>query len=339
MEDLLKVGIVTVEPHGWPWLRVLTKFMREEISVTTVWDYDEARARRFAKEYGIPQIAQKLEDMLGEVDAVLIAGGRRPPGEERAWGINRDDHLSLARPFLENGIPVMIDKPLADSVDDAVEIIRLAQANNTPFMSCSANRYAPEVVALQQIIDSGDLGRIRGVTGMLGTGVSTLGWYLVHILEAIYVILGPGIESVFVMESGENMAVAPTIQTGHSIVFRWREGRLVNIMMLRDVTNAATTEFTQEPRILWPTDAIVPPYLPLFYYIQVYGEMHWHQIRVKGKSYYQRNLAAFFDSVRTGQPAIPYARTLEITQALVAAEKSARTGVVESLTPVERLMP
>lgn len=339
MATSLRIGILTVEPHGWPWLRVLARFMQEEISVQAVWDYDESLARRFAGEYRIAQVVQRPEDMIGRVEAVLIPGGRRPPAAGEAWGINRDDHLSLARPFLEAGIPVMIDKPLADNLEDAIEIIRLAREKNVPFMSCSANRYAPEVVALRQIVESGDLGRILGANGTIGTGVSTLGWYLVHLLEAIYVILGPGIESVFTLSSGDRFVRDTEIPAGHAIVYRWRDGSLVNILMLRDETNAATTTSSRDPRILWPTDAVVPPYLPLFYYIQVYGDINWHQIMVKGKSYYQRNLAAFFDSVRSGKPAIPYEQTLEITQALVAAERSTKSGQIESLTPVEKLMP
>lgn len=338
MADRLRVGVVTIEPHGWPWLRVLSRFMQEEVHPTAVWDYDRTLAERFAERYEIDRVVQRPEDMIGQVDAVLLAGGRRPPPKGQVWGINQDDHLNLARPFLENGIPVMIDKPLADKIEDAVEIVRLARTNNVPLMSCSANRYAPEVIALQQIVADEDLGRIRGATCTMGSGVSTLGWYLVHILESVHVILGSGIESVFVMSSGENLVVGPGVPAGHSIVFRWQDGRLVNILMLRDETDATTTESKRDPHELWPTTAIVAPYLPLFYYIQIYGEMYWQQVRVKGKGYYRRNLEAFFSSVRMGEPAIPYEHTLEITQALAAAERSAESGQVESLVPVEDLL-
>ena len=342
MTDQLRVGFVTVEPHGYPWIRVLDRFMKEEVKVVAVWDYDDPVAQKFAKEWDIADVVEKPEDMVGKVDAVFVAGGRRSPGENGVWGGYKDDHLELSRPFLEVGLPTMVDKPLADTVEDAVEMIRLAKANNALLMSCSANRYTAEVMALRQVIKDGDLGKLIGATCTLGSGLSMFGWYLVHIMEALHVLLGPGIESVFAMSSGDKLTVGEGPQelpAAHATIVRWRDGKLATILQLRDETEGSIGTPKRGPRYLWPTDGIVPSYLPLLYDIRVYGDMYSQHIVPKGKGCYKRNVRAFLDMIETGELPFPLEAPLEITQAVVAAEKSAESGQLEKLTPVEELIP
>ena len=254
------------------------------------------------------------------------AAGRFPLDGE-PWGARPDDHLALARPFLQAGLPVLVDKPLADKVSDGVEMVELARRHGAVLMSCSANRYAAEIVSLQQLVADGDLGQLMGATCTLGSGVGTFSWYLVHIFEAIHSIFGPGVDTVYAMSSGDRMALSGGYPAAHAALFRWRDGRLVTVLQLRDETDGTTCKTLREPNILWPTSTIVPPYLPLFYNVQVYGTMGWQQALVKGKGAYRRNLEVFFAAARAGKPPIPYENTLEITQALAAAEESAQTGL------------
>ncbi len=121
----LRLGMITVEPHGRPWAEILSR-MPEKAQMVYAWDYDLAVAHSYAAVYKIPTVVERPEDMLGEVDAVLIGGGRRAPEPGGIWGLVRDDHLTLARPFLEQGLPVLVDKPCADTLEDAIEMVRLA---------------------------------------------------------------------------------------------------------------------------------------------------------------------------------------------------------------------
>ncbi len=73
--------------------------------------------------------------MLGNVDAVIIA---------------RDDHethLELARPFLEAGLPVFVDKPLSLDLE-ALRFFR-PYLEAGKLMSCSGMRYARELDELR----------------------------------------------------------------------------------------------------------------------------------------------------------------------------------------------
>lgn len=71
--------------------------------VTHVWCDDRADAEGVARAAGIEHVAACAEDVIGAVDAVIIAtdiGG---------------EHVERARPFIEAGVPVFIDKPLVDN--------------------------------------------------------------------------------------------------------------------------------------------------------------------------------------------------------------------------------
>ncbi|NLZ56054.1 MAG: Gfo/Idh/MocA family oxidoreductase, partial [Clostridiaceae bacterium] len=74
--------------------------------VTHVYCNQRSDAEHVARAALIPNVVDRPEDMLGEVDAVVCA---TDVGAE---------HVERCRPFIENDIPVFIDKPLVDNVED-----------------------------------------------------------------------------------------------------------------------------------------------------------------------------------------------------------------------------
>jgi hypothetical protein len=335
----LRLGMITVEPHGRPWAEVLARMPQAKMACA--WDYDMATAQSYAETYHIPLVVQEPEEMLGHVDAVLIGGGRRGPEPGEVWGQKRDDHLRLARPFLERGLPVLVDKPCADTLEDAIEMVRLARTNHALLLSSSAMRFDTQIIALKEVIDDGGVGKVLGAVAVLGTGKTTLKWYLIHMLEALHTALGPGIDSVVTLPSHAPLVLQGTaLPSTYGVVFRWQDGRVATVLMACDDkdTDIHAGEPDPSPRILWPTDYNVPPYLGLHYNVRVYGLMNWADCKPVGKGCYTHKLAAFFKMIETGQEVVPLEQTLEVTQALILAEKSAALGQVETLRPVESLL-
>ncbi len=64
----------------------------------------------------------------------------------------------------------------------------------------------------------------------------------------------------------------------------------------------------------------------------------WADVRTVGKGCYRRKLMAFLNMIEAGQEAIPLEHTLELTQALIMAEKSIESGKREWLQPIEEIM-
>ncbi|MCK4827030.1 Gfo/Idh/MocA family oxidoreductase, partial [bacterium] len=147
----------------------------EDAKVTHVWTQDKMISRDIAEASLIENVVENMTDMIGKVDAVILA---RDDGE---------NHLSMAKPFIKEVIPIFIDKPLTDNAEDLVEFARYYEEGK-PIMSCSSMRYADSILKLK-----GKLGRI-----LTANAVTPKYWrtYGIHLIEGIYAVMGGGIKSV-----------------------------------------------------------------------------------------------------------------------------------------------
>lgn len=148
--------------------------------VTYVWTDDPKDAVKVSKASLIPNIVEKPEDVIGQVDAVII-------GTDIG-----SQHVTRSRPFIEARLPVFIDKPLADNERDLQTFIDWKQAGKK-FLSSSAMRYVPDYEKYRTRPLEEFVGEVRYVT--ISTAKS---WekYGIHALECVYPMLKPGFVSV-----------------------------------------------------------------------------------------------------------------------------------------------
>ena len=126
----------------------------------------------------IPNVVEKPTDVIGQVDAVIIG---TDIGAE---------HVERARPFVEAGLPVFVDKPLVDNKADLVTFVAWV-GEGKPIMSSSCMRYAREFIPYHGSTE--ELGDLRFASITTPKSWETYG---IHALEAIYPILGSGFVSV-----------------------------------------------------------------------------------------------------------------------------------------------
>ena len=140
-------------------------------SVTYIWTQDRKISEHIAKASLIDNVAENIEEMIGQVDAVLLA--RDDP----------ENHKVMAKPFIDANVPVFIDPPLAITSEDLGYFAK--QHENGKFiMSCSQTRYSPESGTVKQDIAS--LGKIE-----FATAVGKRDWfrYGVHMIEGLLALL------------------------------------------------------------------------------------------------------------------------------------------------------
>ncbi|MEO7404254.1 MAG: hypothetical protein ABIU95_11355, partial [Burkholderiales bacterium] len=113
-------------------------------------------------------------DVIGCVDAVIIPTDK---GEE---------HLERARPFVEAGLPVFIDKPLTICEDDLAQFVAWHEIGKQ-IHSSSAMRYAQELIELRARV--AEVGELRSI---VVTCAKSWERYGIHALEAIYGLLPRG---------------------------------------------------------------------------------------------------------------------------------------------------
>ncbi|NUM53849.1 MAG: Gfo/Idh/MocA family oxidoreductase [Candidatus Hydrogenedentes bacterium] len=168
--------------------------------VTHIWTDNVDDAPRVARASLIPNIASDALDVIGEVDAVIVAtdiGG---------------EHVERCRPFVEAGLPVFVDKPLADCERD-LRIFQSWVAEGKPIMSSSCTAYAREFEAFRA--STQELGELRYVTC---TTMKSWERYGIHALSAVYPILGPGFVSARHNGTPEHAIVHYAHATGAEVV-------------------------------------------------------------------------------------------------------------------------
>jgi hypothetical protein len=172
---------------GWPgihdYLRrePAERFGIADARIVAAWTQDDETTRRLCAACGIERACEAVDDMVGRVDAVIVA---------------RDDwptHAPLAMPFLERGVPVFVDKPLTlDRAElDAFE----PYLRRGLLMSCAGLRYAAELDPLRGPVETWGIGELRLIVGTVVLGVERYG---IHLLEALASLGGPFAEATLV---------------------------------------------------------------------------------------------------------------------------------------------
>lgn len=181
-----------------------------EARVTHIWTQDREVSEDIARAARIESVAERLEDMIPEIDALLLA---RDDGE---------NHLAMAGPFLDKGIPVFIDKPLTDNRHD-LEGFKERFRKGQPFLSSSCFRYCEELKAL------------AGEGFAYATAFSPKYWrtYGIHLLEGLRAVMGGGFKAVRDVGT-EGRAQVQLI---------WRDGREALLEVVEGISGPMAFQF------------------------------------------------------------------------------------------------
>ena len=141
-------------------------------------------------------IYDTIEEMLQHVDCVLL--------EE----VDGRPHLEWAKPVIEAGKPLFIDKPMAGSLADVVEIFRLAEEKKVPCFSSSSLRYSSGFQAARK---GEPFGKVNKCTAWSPMSIEPhhpdLFWYGIHGCEILFTIMGPGCKTVTRVEENKVVGV------------------------------------------------------------------------------------------------------------------------------------
>lgn len=162
-------------------------FLLSKAKVTHIWTQDKAESKKISESTYIENICENYLDMLPSVDAVIIA---------------RDDyelHYEMAKPFLEAGLSLFIDKPLSINIDELKYFIPYLQ--NNKLMSCAGVRYAKELDYIRTNINTfGELKLIRASV------LNSWEKYGIHMLDGIFNVIPFEVKSVLAVD-GKHMSI------------------------------------------------------------------------------------------------------------------------------------
>ena len=133
----LRLGVVGVGYLGRHHARILS--LLPGVELVAVVDTNDARAAEVAAANHTRPLAD-YRDLIGHVDAVTIA-------------VPTELHRDIAVPFLASGVPVLVEKPMARSVEEADDMIAAAARAGVPLAVGHTERFNPAVAAARPLVD------------------------------------------------------------------------------------------------------------------------------------------------------------------------------------------
>lgn len=138
----LKVGVAGAGVMGRNHARVLADL--REVELTTIFDPDAVTAEGVASAYGASAVSTAEAFVAAGLDAAVIATPNR-------------FHAELGVALLNAGVHVLVEKPIAATVEDAQAMIDAAKANDRVLMVGHVERFNPAVETVKRAIEGDEI--------------------------------------------------------------------------------------------------------------------------------------------------------------------------------------
>lgn len=193
---MLKLGIVGAEnSHAGNVARFCNLKKIAPMRVPYIWGETPAFAKIAAEKGNIPEIVDDWRDLLGKVDGVMI--------DHR----NAAGHYEPAKFFIENKVPVFVDKPFTDTLRRGKALLDLAETNDVPVVTFS-------VVTQEQGFKNlvREVRRHGGATALNSSGKADVRskyggifFYGIHQTNAMVAVMGPDARKCVAHRHGPNV--------------------------------------------------------------------------------------------------------------------------------------
>lgn len=181
-----KVVILGCEnSHADAYLEVFFKTKKDEfadIQVLGVYSDEREAAEKLNQKYGV-YVMDSYGEFAGQVDGVIITAR------------HGDDHYKFAKPYLDSGVPMLVDKPITIDEGEAVEFMRTLQAKGAKVCGGSSVKHAFQIQTLKRAEQEQEGGATVGgiVRAPLESSKTQYGgffFYAEHLIDMVCEIFG-----------------------------------------------------------------------------------------------------------------------------------------------------
>jgi predicted dehydrogenase len=277
----------------------------ERAELVAVCDIDGDRAAEVAGQVGTEPLTDHRA-LLDRVDAVSVA---TPTAS----------HRPIAGEFLERGIPVLLEKPMSRTLEEADELIRLADRSGAALQIGHLERFNAAVLSAGEIVDRPRFIDCRRIAQFRqrGTDVSVVLDLMIHDIDLVLDIVKAPIDwidavGVPVLSDADDIANAR---------IRFADGSVATITA---------------SRVSWKTERSIRIFQPNAYILvdlndsklvvtrkvdgdgrSLLSQLHQEERKFEGGGNLRRELESFLHSVETGEP--PLVTGADGRRALAAA--------------------
>jgi len=294
----VNVGVVGVGYLGALHARVYTQL--KNATLVCVCDIDKKHAKKVARKHRVWYFPD-YRTLFDKVDAVSIA-------------VPTSLHYKIAKDFLEHGIHVLIEKPMTQTVEEAQELIEIAEAKNLIIQVGHIERFNPVVRAVEPYISeplfiecnrSGPFTKKKRVQD-----VGVVLDLMIHDIDIILALVKSEVKSI--------EAVGISTITPHEDVanvrLKFKNGAIADITASR-----VTKEEVRKIKISQPDSHVMLDYLHVDAHVirKTNGKISEERIRIKKKEPLKQELKSFISCIQNNTK--PLVSGVEGKMALVVA--------------------
>jgi UDP-N-acetylglucosamine 3-dehydrogenase len=173
----MRVGVIGAGAMGQNHIR--TYGMIKDAELVGIADVDKARIDQLSKQYDTEGYTDYHDLLKCDLDAVSVV-------------VPTTLHRQIALDVIASGTSLLVEKPIADTVENAKAINYAANSENVTLMIGHIERFNPAVVKMKQLMDSGKLGKVVSIS------TSRVGPYNPRIRD-VGVILDIGVHDIYII--------------------------------------------------------------------------------------------------------------------------------------------
>jgi len=256
----------------------------EDVDLVGVVDSDGDRAREVARELGTRSYTS-MDPIMDLIDAASVA-------------VPTTFHASVAAPLLGRGIAVLVEKPLASTIEDARRIIEAAESSGAALQVGHLERFNPALVSLKDSISEPMFIEAHRISPFRarGTDVDVILDIMIHDLDIILELVGSPVESIEAV--GVNV-LTDTVDIANARL-RFKSGCIANITSSR-----ISADVMRKIRIFQKNAYISLDFAKAsadVYTLDALRRIAHRRLVMSESDALSSEIRAFVDAVRTGEP-------------------------------------
>ncbi len=191
----MRVGVIGAGAMGQNHIRTYSQMGGVEL--VGIADIDKNRIEALSKQYNTEGFLDYRDLLQRDLDAVSVV-------------VPTTMHRRVALEVIGRGTNLLVEKPIADTVENAEAIVQAAEKKGVKIMVGHIERFNPAVMKMKELIDSGELGKIVSVNtrrvGPYNPRIRDVGVILdigVHDIDIISYLLGSQVSEVYAIAGAD----------------------------------------------------------------------------------------------------------------------------------------
>ena len=280
----MRVGVIGIGSMGKNHLRVYSEMNQEIVGIA---DINIERGNFLAKKYNTKFFRDYRELLKKDLDAVSIA-------------VPTTLHKKVALDCMEKGINILIEKPIADTLRNALEIKAKAEKEDLKVMVGHIERFNPAIEKIKEMTGTGEMGELVSISakrvGPYNPRIRDVGIIIdlgVHDIDIISYLYKDKVEYVYASAG----SVIHNFEDHASILLKFRNGHagLIETNWLTPFKIRTLTMVGD--RGIASIDYLVPS-------LKLYNEKEEKYIRIEKKEPLRSELEHFIECIKKNKEPI-----------------------------------